>query len=300
MNDCISLGIIGCSPGNGHPYSWSAIFNGYNIEEMRSCPFPVIPAYLSRQQFPNDCIKNAQVTHIWTQNMGVSMHIAKAARINNIVSRYEDMIGQVDAILLARDDAENHFSIAKPFLDAGVPVYIDKPIAINLIDLEKILQLQQYPGQLFSCSALRFSKDLIVPDADLQALGDISYVEATTPKNWATYAVHLIDPVLHLLKLNGESAITKSCSFNQIQLLFASWDNITIKFSSLGDTPSPINIKLFGANQAKTLIFNDTFQAFKGALQSFLEGVRQHRQMISHGELRGCVRLIEQGMPIHE
>lgn len=26
----ISLGIIGMTPGNGHPYSWSAIFNGYD------------------------------------------------------------------------------------------------------------------------------------------------------------------------------------------------------------------------------------------------------------------------------
>ena len=26
----INLGLIGISEGNGHPYSWSAIINGYN------------------------------------------------------------------------------------------------------------------------------------------------------------------------------------------------------------------------------------------------------------------------------
>ena len=31
--DNIRLGIIGMTEGNGHPYSWSAIFNGYNPEE---------------------------------------------------------------------------------------------------------------------------------------------------------------------------------------------------------------------------------------------------------------------------
>ncbi len=35
-----NLGIIGMSPGNGHPYSWAAIFNGYNKEKMAKCPFP--------------------------------------------------------------------------------------------------------------------------------------------------------------------------------------------------------------------------------------------------------------------
>ena len=41
----LRLGIIGISEGNGHPYSWSAIFNGYNHEYAQDCPFPVIPDY---------------------------------------------------------------------------------------------------------------------------------------------------------------------------------------------------------------------------------------------------------------
>ena len=30
----LKLGVIGLSEGNGHPYSWSAIFNGYDSVEM--------------------------------------------------------------------------------------------------------------------------------------------------------------------------------------------------------------------------------------------------------------------------
>ena len=41
--------------------------------------------------------------------------IARTCYIDNIVYQYEDMIGKVDAILLARDDS-NHYKIAKPFL----------------------------------------------------------------------------------------------------------------------------------------------------------------------------------------
>ncbi|MFH1644697.1 MAG: oxidoreductase, partial [bacterium] len=99
----IKLGIIGMSKGNGHPYSWSAIFNGYNKKLMINCPFPVIPQYLSKQTFPKDSIKNAKVTHIWTQNKKLSEHIAKSSNIENIVNKKKDLIGKVDAILLARD-----------------------------------------------------------------------------------------------------------------------------------------------------------------------------------------------------
>ena len=64
MSKNLKLGIIGISDGNGHPYSWASIFNGYNSELMEECGFPVIPRYLEKQNFPEDTIQNASVTHI--------------------------------------------------------------------------------------------------------------------------------------------------------------------------------------------------------------------------------------------
>ena len=32
--NAIRLAMLGSTPGNGHPYSWSAMFNGYNREVM--------------------------------------------------------------------------------------------------------------------------------------------------------------------------------------------------------------------------------------------------------------------------
>ena len=60
----IRLAILGMVDGNGHPYSWSAIFNGYNPEEMAKCPYPAIPAYLEKEPKETLRIKGARVTHI--------------------------------------------------------------------------------------------------------------------------------------------------------------------------------------------------------------------------------------------
>ena len=46
----MKLGIIGISEGNGHPYSWSAIINGYNKKKMEECKYESIPSYLKRIQ----------------------------------------------------------------------------------------------------------------------------------------------------------------------------------------------------------------------------------------------------------
>ena len=45
----INLAMLGMVEGDGHPYSWSAIINGYNKEYMKDCPYPVIPKYLDQQ-----------------------------------------------------------------------------------------------------------------------------------------------------------------------------------------------------------------------------------------------------------
>lgn len=104
----LRLGLLGISEGNGHPYSWAAIVNGYDEAEMARCPFPAIPRYLAEHRFPDEAIDDARVTHLWTQDPTASRQIAAASMIEHIVSSPEEMVGEVDAVLLARDDAERH------------------------------------------------------------------------------------------------------------------------------------------------------------------------------------------------
>ena len=91
----IRLAMLGMVDGNGHPYSWSAIFNGYDRRWMQECPFPVIPEYLFAQPEEAFGIRGAHVTHIWTDDPKDAEHVAKAARIPNVVARPEDVIGEV-------------------------------------------------------------------------------------------------------------------------------------------------------------------------------------------------------------
>ena len=151
MTHTIKLGIIGLSSGNGHPYSWSAIFNGYDPNAMKSCGFSIIPEYLSRQKFPEDSIKEAKVTHIWTQERKISEHVAKATQIPYIVNELEELVGKVEAVLLARDDYENHFRMAQPFINSLMPIFIDKPIEVTLDNAKRIFDIERYKGQIFTC-----------------------------------------------------------------------------------------------------------------------------------------------------
>ena len=273
----IKLGVIGLSEGNGHPYSWSAICNGYSIECMGACEFPVIPQYLAKQSWPDARIPDVAVTHIWTQDDELSARVARASLIPHIVQTPSAMLGQIDALLLARDDAESHLAFAAPFLEAGVPVYIDKPVALTLDGLHELYARQQYEGQIFTCSALRYAKELTLNKADLERIGPIRHIQANTPSSWEKYAVHLIEPALQLM---GEPkqimhAQARSIARTGRGVTVSFEGGITVDFSALGNNvASPLSIRVHGARGWHDLVFVDSFSAFRAALVEFIEGIR--------------------------
>ena len=295
----LRLGIIGMSPGNGHPYSWSAICNGYDKSLMEHCGFSVIPRYLEKHKYPDEFIHEAQVTHVWTQDQRLSQHIARASKIACCVTDYRDFIGSVDAVLLARDDAENHVRFAKPFLQAGIPIYIDKPLALSLNDANNLLDLQSYAGQIFSCSALSYADELVPDPAELASIGKIKSIIGLTPKGWDKYAVHVIDPLLRLLSDDDEvveASCWKSGDRTTLHALFSS--GIDAQITALGDSIVPIMLKVIGSEGCIDLQFIDAFQCFKNALQDFIVGARKREPRISTSRMLRVVSLIEKGRVI--
>lgn len=291
----IRFGIIGLSPGNGHPYSWSAICNGYDPAAMATCPYPAIPAYLAARRFPDDAISSARVTHVWTQDHSVSAHVAAAALIPTVVDDPRDFIGSVDAVLLARDDAETHLEFAAPFLKEGIPVYIDKPLALTRAAAEAIYARQSRPGLVFSCSALAYAREFLLSDGERAALGRLRYVEAITPKDWDRYAIHVIEPLMRLLANEGD-IMRNVASGNGIRALDLTWaSGLTGRIVALGTAAGPIAIRLYGESGSRTMTFEDSFEAFRSALIDFTEIVGGRRSPQQPDDVLALIDIVEAG-----
>lgn len=294
----LELGVIGISEGNGHPYSWAAIFNGYDPAAMKNCGFPVISEYLAKQRWPEARIKGAKVTCVWTQDEAISHKIAAASLIENVVQAPQDMIGRVDGVLLARDDAERHYEIAAPFIDAGIPVYIDKPIALSVNEMKRIYAHEKYPGQIFSCSALRYAPELMLSDGERHRLGPIRQIHAFTPKSWDKYAIHIIDPVLNILdesdRVRKVIWRTKHATAAAVSVLWSS--GIITNLHAVGDkASSPITIRLLGSDGWKDLFFEDSFRCFKAALEDFMLGIETRSERSRRKFNETAIALLELG-----
>jgi hypothetical protein len=291
------VGVIGMSEGNGHPYSWSAIINGYNEEYMKDCPFLVIPQYLSKQKFPQDSLGHlGRVTNIWTQNRKISEHIALSSKITKIDGNLSEMVEDIDAVLLARDDAENHFEMALPFLAAGIPIFIDKPLALSVEAAKCLLDNQLYEHQIFSCSSFRFESELFLTKAEHNEVGKVEFVEAQIPKSWEKYAIHLLEPIVAAHPNRGKLLSFKKDKWNELNKAQIFWENLTASISTYGKYQVPINITYFGEKGYISKPFKDTFSCFKKTLQTFFEGIRNQKLMIPRNETLEIIEIIEKGM----
>jgi predicted dehydrogenase len=79
-----------------------------------------------------------------------------------LVDKPEDMIGKVDGMLIESVEGGVHFNRAKPFLEAGLPCFIDKPFTCGVADAKKIVELaEKKKTVIFSSSSLRYTPDLV-------------------------------------------------------------------------------------------------------------------------------------------
>lgn len=96
-----------------------------------------------------------------------------------LVDRPEEMIGKVDGMLIETQEGGIHLHRARPFLEAGLPCFIDKPFACSVSDARQLIELAQRNGVcIFSASALRYAPDLVqfvIKRVDRQILGAVTY-----------------------------------------------------------------------------------------------------------------------------
>lgn len=286
----LKIGIIGLSEGNGHPYSWSAIFNGFNKEIL--CPFEVIPDYLNKEDFSKSFLSNlGKVTHIWTQNREMSKSIADFAFIDTIVDHPEEMIKEVDAVLLARDDAENHYELAKVFIENNIPIFIDKPLAYNLEEAEKIYAINKN-SLIYTCSSIRFAKEFSEKFVDGK-----HYVNAIVMKSWERYGIHIIEPVVSMFPNRGKLLkVEKINASLGVKIRVVEWENLKATFTTTNKMKTPIKIDVMNDEQYKSLLFGDTFYAFRESLRYFINVIHNNEINIPKNETLEIVEIIEKGI----
>jgi hypothetical protein len=139
-----------------------------------------------------------------------------------LVEKPADMIGKVDGMLIEAVDGTVHYERAKPFLEAGIPCFVDKPYACSLDDAKKIAELaakKKLP--LFSSSSLRYAPEVVEYAADAKRgklVGCVVYGPASlspVPERNPGLFHYAIHPIEVLYTLMGPGCKRVTCTHDK-------------------------------------------------------------------------------------
>ena len=270
----IRLAMLGMIEGNGHPYSWSAIVNGYNPEEMAKCPFPVIPQYLAEVPLNTMRVPGARVTRVWTDNPDDAPKIAAASKVEKVVARPEDVIGEVDAVIIGTDDGHEHVRRARPFIEVGLPMFVDKPLAINVPDLNQFIQWHKAGKVFLSSSNMRYAPEIKQIMRQRAQLGELRWITTCTSKTWERYAIHALEAIWPVLGPGFIGVRTESRPGSDIAYL-THRSGVQVNLAAIYDAVGSYGaLHVFGPKGNLAVTCWDTYTAFRNQLCAFVEMLR--------------------------
>ncbi len=105
-----------------------------------------------------------EVTACWdsgdTRPPGFAGDFAQEHDIPQAVDDPAAMLGKVDVAIIHSANWDKHVSLARPFVEAGVAVLLDKPMVGNLKDANQILDWARQGKRVAGGSSLRFTREV--------------------------------------------------------------------------------------------------------------------------------------------
>lgn len=289
----LRLGVLGYSEGNGHPFSFSAIVNGYDDSAFARVGWDGIHAYLRARGADDFGFGDVAVTACWMPDAEMARGLAGACRIATVCDAPEAMIGQVDAVMILRDDAASHEKLARPFLDAGLPVFIDKPLCVTRAELAAFEPFLR-SGQLMSCSGLRFAGEADAWRSDPDQFGDVRLIRAAVVVDWPRYGVHMLECAMGALGVRPVAVQRHAAGHGSVAVRLE--DGTLFLIDALGAVARTFALDVFGTKANGAIDIRDNFTAFRRTIEAFIGQVRSGRPAINPDDTLLVIRTLIAGL----
>ncbi|MDD4891480.1 MAG: Gfo/Idh/MocA family oxidoreductase [Phycisphaerae bacterium] len=159
-------------------------------------------------------IKGVQVVALWGETEEFARKAAEAGQVPTIVARHEEMLGKVDALMVDHRHAKYHLPAAAPFLEARVPLFIDKPFSYRYAEGKAFLaRARKLSVPVTSFSVLPEQKAFRKFQAQLAKAGELQTLVTTGPCDICSpyggvffYGIHQVGAILKLVGTDVKTA----------------------------------------------------------------------------------------------
>jgi predicted dehydrogenase len=212
----IRIGIIGAE--NSHTIAFGKLFN---VEK----------------KFPG-----VEVLYVWGETEEFARNAMINGEIPNIVKDPDEMLGKIDALIVDHRHPKYHLEAATPFVEAGIPTFIDKPFCYRVSEGKEFLAMARELGTpVTSYSSIAQSDATFDMKEQIQSLGEINHVIRYGPADLESeyggiffYGVHCVQPLMFMFGEDIKKArITKNGKNASASLAYENGMLATLIFKSL-------------------------------------------------------------------
>ena len=271
----LRLGIVDCD--TSHVFEFARRLNHVDIESAQWVAGARVEAAIAGSSRITDRSK-------------IDEYVSKLCATGvDLVDTSEELIDRVDAVLITSNDGSVHLERASPFIRAGLPIFINKPLATTLIDATRLMELAHEAGvTVFSASALRFASDLKKVGSN-SSLGPLIGVDVYAPAKLNRinpglfhYGVHGVEMLYSLM---GKGCCEVSClSEEHGEVVMGRWQDGRLgclrglRFGATG-----YGLTAFGENEIHHCAIDTTF-IYRDILSVIVPALANSRSPITAAE----------------
>ena len=178
-----------------------------------------------------------------------------------LVAQPDEMIGKIDAVLVESLAGDPHLEQVRPFLEARIPAFVDKPFSCNLNDAIEMARLSKlYKTPIMSASSLRFAPEVVIAADNLPSKESIhgAFVFGPAPLDPGNpglfhYGIHSVE-MLYTFMGTGCKWVSSRKTEHQpedrtTEVVTGLWEDGRIAtLRALRDGPYQFGFTLFGQN----------------------------------------------------
>ena len=146
-----------------------------------------------------------------------------------VLGDYADAVGKIDGLIITARHGDNHYKYAKPYMESGIPMFIDKPITVK--EEEAVLFMKQLRANgVRICGGSSLKQDIYVEKLREEArneekgktIGGIvraPYSSVNEYGGFYFYSLHLVEMVCEIFG-RFPLSVTARQNGKQIHVLF--------------------------------------------------------------------------------
>jgi predicted dehydrogenase len=244
-------------------------------------------------------IEDARITHVWAGE-----HTERLAELESMLGPYDnhvadhrELIGAVDGVLVVDDTGlgARHAELATPFAEAGMPVFVDKPMTTDFADAVKLFDLAaQNNAPLMSCSALRFTVEQAAIQDKIDALGTISSVVSVGPGEWFNYGVHAVELVGTLS--DARPRTVQRTALDEKDVAVVTYDSgLVAVIETLRDAAYVFNASVYGEKGHLSFDVNDGMGFYTNTMRAFVEMIGTRQPPVTREQTLNVLAILHAG-----